>query len=306
MVIFRFVWGFGAAGPRSLSMAMVRDTCEGDMMARTMSLVMATYMVVPVLAPSLGALLLKVAPWRIVFWVPIISALVLMGIVSTMAETLPVGRRRSIGLKALADAAGAVVRSRVTVGYGLATLFLFGIMSSYVGGSEAMINEVFHRAALFPIVFGAVGLGIAATSLLSARLVPRLGLRRVVQLGAVSLLASTSLLFAFAHLAGDSPPLWLFMVIVGLMMPSVAALVPNCNTAAMVPLPHVAGMAAAILGTAATAGGAVLGAVIDGAFDGSIRPFATGVLALGILATASMLLVAQRTPVPIRIPVAQP
>src|SRR5688500_5863743 len=62
----RFLWGVGAAAPRSLALAMVRDTNEGDRMARTMSLLMAIFLLVPVVAPSIGAAILEVAPWRVV------------------------------------------------------------------------------------------------------------------------------------------------------------------------------------------------------------------------------------------------
>ena len=52
LIVARVLWGLGAAGPRSLALAMVRDRYSGDRMARTMSHIMATFVLVPVLAPG--------------------------------------------------------------------------------------------------------------------------------------------------------------------------------------------------------------------------------------------------------------
>jgi DHA1 family bicyclomycin/chloramphenicol resistance-like MFS transporter len=78
-------------------------------------------------------------------------------------------------------------------------------------------------------------------------------------------------------LTSGKPPLWLFCVGLGLLLPGITLLVPNLNTAAMAPVPHVAGMAAAVLGTISTGGGALLGAIVDEAFDGTVGPFGVGV-----------------------------
>jgi DHA1 family bicyclomycin/chloramphenicol resistance-like MFS transporter len=62
----------------------------------------------------------------------------------------------------------------------------------------------------------------------------------------------------------------------------------------MLPLPHVAGTAAALLGTVSTAGGALLGSVLDSQFDGTIAPFAHGVLVYGLIAAAGVFLLGLR------------
>ena len=69
---------------------------------------------------------------------------------------------------------------------------------------------------------------------------------------------------------------------------------PNSNTAAMLPLPHVAGTAAALLGTVSTAGGSLLGSVVDGRFDGTVAPFAHGVLVYAVIGAAGIFLLGLR------------
>ena len=101
--------------------------------------------------------------------------------------------------------------------------------------------------------------------------------------------------FAVLALATDGrPPLWAFVVSMALFLPGAMSLVPGCNTAAMAPVPHVAGMAAAILGTLSTSGGALLGSLVDGAFDGTVRPFALRTFVYAVVAAFAILVLARR------------
>ena len=290
-VVCRFVWGLGAAAPRSLAIAMVRDTSEGDRMARTMSLIMATFILVPIFAPAVGSVILALGPWRIVVWAQVAIAAGLTVWLTRLPETLHEGDRRSVSPRALAAAAGAVARSRQTVAFGVAVTALFGIMTSYIGTSEIVIDAVFGQADLFPVIFGVVACTLAAGSLLSARTVVRIGLARVVRLGAAYLVVTAAVLLVLVVASDGAPPLWAFLLALAVVLPAVTGLVPNCNTAAMAPLGHIAGMGAAVLGTVTTAGGALLGTLTDAAYDGTVTPFAVHVLVYGVVAALAILAV---------------
>jgi len=54
LLLGRFLQGVGVAGPRTITLALVRDRFEGREMARVMSLIMAVFILVPVVAPALG------------------------------------------------------------------------------------------------------------------------------------------------------------------------------------------------------------------------------------------------------------
>ena len=285
LVVCRAVWGFGAAAPRSLALAILRDTFVGDRMARAMSNVMATFILVPIVAPSLGAALLQLGSWHVTVWVPVVVAVALVVWTALrLPETLPVDQRRSVAPRALVSAAGLVVRNRQTMFFAVASTFLFGIMTSYVGSTQVIVDEVFGQGDLFGVIFGVLAIGLALGSLLSGRLVLRIGLDRLVRAGAAYAVFATALLAIVGVVSDGHPPLWLFLLASAVMLPSVTALVPNTNTAAMAPLGHVAGMAAAIIGTISTIGGALLGSVVDEAYDGSVRPFTIGALAFATVA----------------------
>lgn len=288
----RVLWGFGAAAPRSLGIAMVRDTAHGDQMARLMSFVMTVFILIPVFAPGAGSLVLLVGSWRTVVLVQVGAAVaVAVWVALRLDETLRPDDRRSVGPRALLDAAGAVVRSRQTVACGVALTAVFGVMTSYIGSSEIMVDEVFGQADRFPLIFGVMAATLAIGSLLSARLVVVHGLGRLLQGGSAYLLATSLLLFAIVATTDGSPPLPLFLLGLGLLLPGISILVPSSNTAAMAPLGRVAGMGAAVLGTVTTAGGALLGGLTDNAFDGTALPFAAHLLVYAVVCSASLAIV---------------
>ena len=64
MLAGRVLQGLGAAAPRIVSLALVRDGYEGRAMARIMSIVMAIFILVPAIAPAIGEAVLLIADWR--------------------------------------------------------------------------------------------------------------------------------------------------------------------------------------------------------------------------------------------------
>ena len=288
-VLWRALWGFGAACPRSLALAILRDTFEGDRMARAMSNVMATFILVPIVAPSVGAGLLALGSWHLTLWVPVAVALLLtIWTAFRLPETLPSEQRRSVAPRSLLAAAGIVVRNRQTMAFCLASTLLFGIMTAYVGSTQVIVEEVFGQGDLSAVIFGVLAIGLAFGSLLSGRLVLRVGLGQLVRYGAAYAVLTTFLLAVVGVTTEGRPPLWLFLLASAVMLPSVTALVPNTNTAAMAPLGHIAGMAAAIIGTISTIGGALLGSIIDNAYDGTVRPFTIGAFGFAVAAAVAV------------------
>ena len=276
LIACRVVWGMGAAAPRSLALAMVRDSFEGERMARTMSLVMATFITVPVIAPTIGAGIIAIFGWRSVFWFQFSIALVLMVWLTRLPETLPPERRRSVSPRAIGEAFCTVVNTRQSVGFGLAVMFLFGVMSSYIASSEIIIDDVFGHGDLFPLFFGLLAIVMAAGSLLNARIVTSVGLHRLVRVTSLLAVGGTAL-FALVSMSTDGkPPFVVFLALTALVLIANSILLPNANTASMQRVPHVAGMAAAVIGMVSTGGGALLGAIVAATFDGTTRSFAYG------------------------------
>ena len=170
--------------------------------------------------------------------------------------------------------------------YTASIMVMFGVFVSYLATSELFVDDVFGLGDRFPLIFGvfAAGMGIAVLS--NASIVGRVGARRVVRLVLVGYLGVATALVIVAWATGGRPSFWAFGPLLGLMLCMHALLVPNMNALAMEPMGAVAGTASALIGTAQTGGGALLGSIVDRAYDGTVRPLALAFLVSGIAVTA--------------------
>lgn len=218
IVVARFIWGLGAGAPRSLSVAMIRDRHEGDSMARLMSIVMAVFLLVPIVAPSIGAGLIAVLPWRAVFWFPAAVAALLLVWVRRIPETLPVERRRPFTWRSVGEAGREVISHRQTTALTLAMTFAFGVMTAYLTSLELILEDVYGLLAWFPLCFGLIAVLFAVNALNNARLVRRFGAVRLLR-GTATLVTLGSLAFlAVSFLDGGEPNFWLFVVAMTLVV----------------------------------------------------------------------------------------
>src|SRR5688572_23643001 len=133
LIAGRVAMGASAAVTRVLVVAMVRDLFEGEEMARVMSLVFMVFMVVPVLAPSIGQGILLVAPWRAIFVVLAAYGLLMLAWSWVrLPETLHPEYRRSLAWREIAAAAWATIKEPQSRGYTLALTITFGGLVAYI------------------------------------------------------------------------------------------------------------------------------------------------------------------------------
>ena len=284
VLVSRFVWGVGAAAPRVVALSMVRDAYEGEAMARTMSIIMSIFVLVPVVAPSLGALILTISSWRWVFGACVAFAVVMAVWTLRLPESLKPEDRLPLRFDSVAAAFKTVLKNRQTIGYTLAMTFLFGVFMSYLASSELIISDVFDRAEQFPYVFGGLAAVMGAAMLANSVIVSRFGLRRLVRRVLVAYIAGSAGLVLLAVITDGTPAFWVFLIGLVAMLSMHAILIPNFNTLAMNPMGKLAGTAAALIGTISTALGAALGFILDRTFDGTILPFTLGFFVYGIVA----------------------
>lgn len=280
LLVSRFVWGVGAAGSRVVAIAIVRDRFEGDAMARAMSQVMAVFVLVPILAPSLGTAIIAVLPWQGVFWFCVVWAGLVTMWSLRLRETLDPHDRRPLSFRSTGRGFVEVTRTPVTAGYTIASVFLQGVFTAYLASSEVIIGDIFGRQEQFALVFGGVAVLFGVAALVNGRLVERLGIDRIVKSVFTVLMPLCVVLVALAIAGGGEPPIWLFMPTLGLILSAFMFLLPNLNSAAMSPVGHIAGTASALTGAVRIALGAVLGTIISANVVDSVTPFALGVAAM--------------------------
>jgi MFS transporter, DHA1 family, multidrug resistance protein len=249
---------------------------------------MLVFILVPILAPAAGQLIILVGTWRWLFAALLAASLTaLVWAWSRLPETqqpLTARTRRWT----VAEAIGLVLSNRVTLGYGVASGFVLGILVAYIASSQQVFGAAYGLGKLFPFAFGSVAGSIALASFTNSRLVRRLGMRR---LSHAALVAHCGLSAALALLGATVPlPLWLALGGVAACFFLYGLILSNFTSIAMQPMGQAAGMAASLTGSYSTTTGALLGTVIAGQFNGTIVPLFTGFAALGLCAALCVFL----------------
>ena len=288
----RVLQGMGAASPRVISLAIVRDRFEGREMSRVMSFVTMVFIVVPILAPGVGEGILQVSGWRSIFVFLLAVALgSALWVTLRLPETRRAEDRLPLSAGAIWHAVKLVTVTRQTIGYVIAMGFVFGLLISYVMSSEQIFVEVYGLGAQFPIAFGSIAAFMIAASLLNAWAVRKMGMRGISHRALLGALAACAVMALLGY--PEKPPLLVFCAFMAAVFFCFGVMMPNFNALAMEPMAHVAGTASSVAGFYSTAAGAILGTLIGRSFEGGVRPLCIGITLL-FIATLGAVLVTER------------
>ena len=280
----RALSGFGAAGPRIVALALVRDLHAGRGMARIMSFVQSVFILVPVVAPSLGQAVLSVGSWRAIFTLlAVIAAANGCWFALRQPETLPPSKRIPLSLRSLGRGFFETFRHPLTLGYTLGSGFIFGAFIGYLSTSQQIFQEQYGLGRRFPLFFGLLASSIGAASFLNGKLVMRFGMRVISRSALLALCALSSGASAITWASHGHPPLAVF---VGLMMGCFfcsGLLFGNFSARAMEPLGHIAGVAAALTTSFSGMIALGLGTAYGRAYDGTVLPLVGGYMASAFL-----------------------
>ncbi|MHA3702106.1 multidrug effflux MFS transporter [Jatrophihabitans sp. YIM 134969] len=238
--------GCGAAG-LVIARAIVRDLWGPVDSGRVFAELTIVSGLAPIVAPLLGAQLLRVTSWRGLFVVLAgIGVLLALGAL-TLRESLPAERRRSDGLRQTLSVGADLARSRAFVGYALAAGFGTACLLTYIAASPFVLQTGYGvSTTVFSVVFATNSVGIVVAGQVGGRLVRRVGSGRLLTVGQVAQAAGTVTLLVVA-LSGTRAlvpllvPLFVVVACVGLVSPHSTAL-------ALAPHPDVAGSASALVG----------------------------------------------------------
>jgi DHA1 family bicyclomycin/chloramphenicol resistance-like MFS transporter len=285
----RLLQGVAAAASRVLAVSIVRDQYSGRQMARVMSLTFIVFLAVPILAPSLGQLVMLVAPWEAIFLaLAVFGMAVVLWAGLRLPETLHPEDRHPISLASIAAGVALTVRTRTSIGYALAGTMLFGGLIGYINSVQQIFADTFHQPRIFTIAFALCAGLMGVASFLNSRIVERLGSRLVSHTALVGFIGIGAV-HALVAVNGFET-IWSFCFFQALAMGAFSLAASNFNAMAMEPVGHIAGTAASVQGTISTVGGALVGLVIGQQFDGTTAPVAIGMFVVGLLALGFVLI----------------
>ena len=289
MLVGRVLQGVGAAGPRTVAIAVVRDQYAGREMARILSLVMTIFILVPIVAPLLGQGILYVGNWQGIFFLFLALAVVaFLWLTIRQPETLPRNRRQQFSLSRIGRAAIEVCSTRLVIGSTLATGAIFSAMIGYLTSSQQIFQGSYKVGNLFPVFFAVLAVAIGVASIVNARLVMRLGMRKLTVWSLSAMTVMSALFLVIAMSFGGVPPLWSFMLYGLPTFFCMGVLFGNLNAMAMEPLGHIAGVGSAVIASLTGFISLIIGSIIGRSYDGTVLPLVGG---YGVLAAAALVLV---------------
>jgi len=273
LLAMRVVQGVGTAALQIVVLAVVRDCFSGPAMGRVLTFIFTTFMIVPIVAPTIGQQIEFIATWKGIFaFNAIAGLLILLWMAVRLNETLKPEDRRSLAFGSLAGALREVATNRITAGYCVASTLTFVALFSYIICVQQIYGELYGLGTLFPYAFGASSIGVAVAALVSARLVRRIGMRPVAH-GALAIFASSGLLL-FALALGGNPPFWVTFALLSIAMMAFGVQQGNVSAIALEPLGHIAGTASSVVGVVTMTASNVLAGIVGQAYDGTVIPLA--------------------------------
>ncbi|MEM9636638.1 MAG: multidrug effflux MFS transporter [Pseudomonadota bacterium] len=284
----RIVQGLGAAGPRVVSIAIIRDLYSGREMARIVSIVMMIFTLVPGFAPTLGYVIIEIHGWRGIFAAFIVFSLIsVLWLGFRLPETLARENRRPLRPRLMFSAvvemfAHPIVRLSIIV-QTLCMSMLFTVLMLI----QPVYEHVYDKQDTFHFWFGGIALVSALASFLNAMLVVRLGMRRLITMA----LAVQIVLSATVMIHNETYGVSAFVVFAlwqAYVFFQAGLTIGNLNAIAMESMGHIAGMAASVIGAVSTVLAAAIASPIGLLFDGTIRPLVGALFIMACLAYAVM------------------
>lgn len=284
MLFGRLLQGLGAAAPRIVSVALVRDGYSGRKMARIMSIVMAVFIIVPAVAPAIGQGVMAISDWRHIFTLLLFTALVaFIWFALRQPETLPRENRRAFSLHSIMGGIRELLGNRIVIGYTIASGIIFGAFLGYLNSAQQIFQTTYKTGNYFAIYFGAAALTIGLASAFNSRLVIKHGMRFLTWWALVALTTISFIFMTYVIYHAGAPNLWSFMAWLLIAFFCIGILFGNFNALAMEPVGHMAGLGAAVVGSVSTFISIPIGWVIGNQFDNTVTPLVSGFAVLGLM-----------------------
>lgn len=281
MLLGRFIQGLGVSGPRTVTIALVRDLYKGRRMAQVMSFTFGVFVLVPAVAPSIGQVIMGQFGWRSIYISFIVFAVFsLAWLWFRQPESHPPERRHILTGAAFRASMKEVLSNRIVTTYLLIQGLLLGGLFGYLSSAQQIYVDSFGVGDRFPLYFALVTLISGLAAFINGAMVMRLGMRRMVQASILMALVAGGAAAVFQLYAPEPVQLAGFVIwsIASFLFMSLS--LGNLNALAMEPMGHIAGLASAIIGASATLMAVVLAIPIGLAFDGTPLPLIGGHIVL--------------------------
>lgn len=290
MILGRILQGVGLSSPRSLSLSMIRDSYNGNYMAKIISIVVMFFILIPVIAPSLGQLIIYFFNWKSVFYFNLIfGVIVMIWFWLRQPETLPIEKRVTFSLNLFINGTKAFFKQKEAVAFTFVSGFITGSFMVYLSTSQQIFQEQYNMPDLFPYIFACLALSVGLATFMNSKLVVKYGMLRLSYLATIAY-AAISMLYVILFWSGKNPSIEILIGFFALQFFAVGFLFGNLRALAMEPIGHIAGIGAAINGFLSTVLAVPIANYIGSFVKTSVLPLFIGFSVFGLLSVLVFLL----------------
>ncbi len=270
LVIFRLFQGAGAGAGMTLMLATVRDLFEGDLARAQLSYVNLVMTVAPMIAPTMGGLLLTFTNWRAIYGLLALGGFLLIIIITLgLNESIKKTDLNALKLDKLIKNYRTVLSHPICLNYAIVNALSFGCIFTYIAGSPLVMLKVFNfSTTTYGILFALTALGIMVGSFVSGRLnLQGIPSGRLLDFGLIFSASSAIGLVIVSVMGINEVSILMFLLIFNTFCYGIIA--PNATHNSLQPLPEIAGVAAALLGFLRMLAGAAASSLVSFLFDGT-------------------------------------
>ncbi|WP_460218669.1 multidrug effflux MFS transporter [Psychroserpens sp. MEBiC05023] len=294
MIIGRILQGIGLSSPRTIAIAMTRDTYSGDFMAKILSIIVMFFILVPIVAPTFGQLLLDFFDWKAIFNANlVIGLLIVLWFWKRQPETLNSSNRIKFSPKIFITGTIEFIKYREAIAFTIVSGFITGSFMVYLSTSQQIFQEQYQLGELFPYIFASTALSVGLATFSNSRLVIQFGSFNIAYYATIAY-AIISLLYVILFYSGNNPSVHVLITFFLVQFFAVGFLFGNLRSLAMEPLGHIAGIGAAINGFVSTVMAVPIANYIGSFVKTSVLPLFIGFSVFGILSLLVFIIVKQR------------
>jgi DHA1 family bicyclomycin/chloramphenicol resistance-like MFS transporter len=291
MVIGRILQGVGLSAPRTISISIIRDTYEGDYMAKIMSFVVAFFILVPVVAPAIGKLILDAAGWKSIFYVQMVFVLaVAIWFWKRQKETLHPEYKIPFTGHVFIDGVKEFMKYKETVAFTLTSGLVTGAFLVYLSSAQHIFEDQYALKEMFPYIFAGLAVSIGLSTFLNGTLVMRFGMRKL-SLMATIIFCVVAIAYSILFLNSPNPSIYVLVGFLSVQFFCLGFMWGNFRSIAMEPIGHIAGIGAAINGFVSTLLSIPIATFIGEFVKDTVWPLFAGLAICGLCALAIFLLV---------------
>lgn len=289
MVIGRVLQGIGLSAPRTISIAMVRDRFSGDYMAKIMSFVVTIFILVPIVAPTLGKIMLDAYGWKSIFYSQLLfGVIVLFWLMKRQPETLAPENKKSFRWNLFITGTIEFLKYRDAIVFTLISGFITGSFMIFLSASQQIFQVQYGLIDEFPYIFAALAFSVGFATFINGTLVVKFGMRRLVNIF-IAIFTLISLVYVTIFFNGENPSIYVLVPFFSIQFFAIGFLFGNVRSLAMQPLGHIAGIGAAINGFVSTVMAVPIAIFIGGFVETTVLPIFIGFTVCGIISAFLLL-----------------